>query len=47
MHAFGAHCNRTKGTDEVCWLLPFGLLGRAVRALKVRGGFHRIRELFA
>ena len=54
-HRFEAHSGGTRMTDVVRYRLPFGLLGRIVHALKVRGDvrrifdyrFQRIHELFA
>jgi ligand-binding SRPBCC domain-containing protein len=41
-HKFEAHGRRTKMIDEVQYLLPFGILGRIVHALKVRQDVNRI-----
>jgi len=41
-HTFEAHGNRTRMIDEVEYSLPFGVLGRLVHALKVRGDVQRI-----
>ena len=41
-HSFEAHGRRTKMTDEVQYQLPFGVLGRLVHAVKVRGDVYRI-----
>jgi hypothetical protein len=41
-HTFEAHGSRTKMIDEVQYELPFGILGRIVHALKVRGDVSRI-----
>ncbi|MEO7651746.1 MAG: SRPBCC family protein [Bryobacteraceae bacterium] len=41
-HRFEAHDGRTKMIDVVRYKLPFGVLGRMVHALKVRGGVRRI-----
>jgi ligand-binding SRPBCC domain-containing protein len=41
-HKFEAHGDRTKMIDEVRYSLPFGVLGRIVHALKVRGDVNRI-----
>lgn len=54
-HRFEALDGRTRMTDVVRYTLPFGLLGRLVHALKVRGEVRRIfdyrreriHELFA
>ncbi len=54
-HRFEAHEGRTKMIDVVRYRLPFGVLGRLVHALKVRGDVRRIfdyrrqriHELFA
>jgi ligand-binding SRPBCC domain-containing protein len=54
-HRFEAHEGRTKMIDVVRYRLPFGVLGRMVHALKVRGDVQRIfdyrrqriHELFA
>ena len=54
-HRFEARNGGTHTTDTVRYRLPFGLLGRAVHALKVRSDveqifdyrFERIGELFA
>ena len=42
-HRFEAHEGRTKMTDIVRYALPFGVLGRMVHALKVRGD---VRQIF-
>ena len=55
MHCFEAHEGRTKMIDVVRYKLPFGVLGRMVHAMKVRGDVRqifdyrrqRIHELFA
>ncbi len=41
-HRFEAHGGRTKMIDEVQYLLPFGILGRMVHAVKVRQDVSRI-----
>jgi len=41
-HRFEAHGGRTKMIDVVRYTLPFGVLGRIVHALKVRGDLRRI-----
>lgn len=41
-HRFEAHGSRTKMIDEVHYALAFGVLGRIVHALKVRGDVVRI-----
>jgi ligand-binding SRPBCC domain-containing protein len=41
-HTFEAHGSRTKMTDEVQYLLPLGILGRIVHAVKVRRDVSRI-----
>lgn len=41
-HTFEEHGSRTKMIDEVQYALPFGILGRMVHALKVRGDVSRI-----
>ncbi|HVJ07308.1 MAG TPA: SRPBCC family protein [Acidisarcina sp.] len=41
-HRFEAHGSRTKMIDEVQYSLPFGVLGRIVHAVKVRGDVNRI-----
>ncbi|MFZ1086004.1 MAG: SRPBCC family protein [Terracidiphilus sp.] len=41
-HGFEAHGNRTRMTEEVQYSLSFGVLGRIVHALKVRGDVSRI-----
>lgn len=41
-HTFEAHGNRTRMIDVVRYTLPFGILGRIVHALKVRGDVRRI-----
>ena len=41
-HRFEAHGSRTKMIDEVQYVLPFGVLGRMVHALKVRRDVSRI-----
>ena len=41
-HRFEAQGSRTKMIDEVQYSLPFGVLGRIVHALKVRGDVNRI-----
>ena len=41
-HGFEAHGDRTKMVDDVQYSLPFGILGRVVHALKVRGDVNRI-----
>lgn len=54
-HCFEAHEGKTRMIDIVRYRLPFGLLGRIVHALKVRGDVRRIfdyrhqriQELFA
>lgn len=54
-HRFEAHNGGTRMTDIVRYRLPFGMLGRAIHALKVRRDveqifdyrFQRINELFA
>lgn len=54
-HRFEAHGDRTRMIDIVRYRLPFGLLGRIVHRLKVRGDVQRIfdyrrqriQELFA
>ncbi len=54
-HRFEAHEGRTRMIDIVRYRLPFGLVGRLVHALKVRGDVRRIfdcrrqriQELFA
>ncbi len=54
-HRFEAHDGGTRMTDVVRYRLPFGMIGRAVHALKVRRDveqifdyrFERIGELFA
>ena len=54
-HRFEAHAGGTRMTDVVRYRLPFGIIGRAVHALKVRRDveqifdyrFQRIKELFA
>ena len=54
-HRFEAHDDGTRITDVVRYRLPFGMIGRAVHSLKVRGDverifdyrFKRINELFA
>jgi ligand-binding SRPBCC domain-containing protein len=43
-HRFEAHGDRTKMIDVVRYTLPFGILGRAVHALKVRGDVRKIFE---
>jgi len=43
-HQFEAHDGRTKVIDLVRYTLPFGLLGRIVHAVKVRGDVRRIFE---
>jgi ligand-binding SRPBCC domain-containing protein len=43
-HGFEAHGDRTRMIDVVRYTLPFGILGRAVHALKVRGDVGRIFE---
>ncbi len=53
-HLFEAHEGRTRMIDVVRYRLPFGVFGRIVHALKVRGDmrrifdyrYQRIRELF-
>jgi ligand-binding SRPBCC domain-containing protein len=42
-HRFEAHEGRTKMIDVVRYTLPFGVLGRLVHALKVRGN---VRQIF-
>jgi ligand-binding SRPBCC domain-containing protein len=54
-HCFEAHGSSTRMIDVVRYTLPFGILGRIVHALKVRGDVRcifdyrrqRIQELFA
>lgn len=54
-HVFEAHGNRTRMIDVVRYRLPFGILGRIVHSLKVKGDVRqifdyrckRIAELFA
>jgi ligand-binding SRPBCC domain-containing protein len=41
-HRFEAHGNRTRMIDEVQYSLSFGVLGRVIHALKVRGDVNRI-----
>jgi ligand-binding SRPBCC domain-containing protein len=41
-HRFEAHGSRTKMIDDVQYSLPFGVLGRIVHAVKVRGDVNRI-----
>lgn len=41
-HRFEDHCDRTKMIDVVRYVLPFGILGRIVHAMKVRGDVRRI-----
>lgn len=41
-HSFEAYGDRTKMIDKVQYSLPFGVLGRIVHALKVRGDVSRI-----
>lgn len=41
-HRFEAHGNRTRMVDVVRYQLPFGILGRIVHMLKVRGDVQRI-----
>jgi ligand-binding SRPBCC domain-containing protein len=41
-HLFEAHGDRTKMTDVVRYILPFGILGRIVHAIKVRDDVQRI-----
>ena len=41
-HSFEAHGERTKMIDDVQYAMPFGVLGRIVHALKVRGDVNRI-----
>ena len=41
-HRFEEHGSRTKMIDVVRYALPFGILGRMVHALKVRGDVRRI-----
>jgi ligand-binding SRPBCC domain-containing protein len=41
-HLFEEHDGRTKMIDVVRYALPFGVLGRIVHALKVRGDVRRI-----
>lgn len=41
-HRFEAHDGETRMIDAVRYTLPFGLLGRMVHALKVRGDVRRI-----
>jgi ligand-binding SRPBCC domain-containing protein len=53
-HRFEAHGERTKMTDVVRYVLPFGILGRIVHAIKVKRDvrqifdyrYQRIAELF-
>ncbi len=41
-HRFAAHGGRTRMTDVVRYILPFGPLGQVVHVLKVRGDVRRI-----
>lgn len=41
-HSFAAHNGGTKMTDVVRYRLPFGVLGRLINAVKVRGDVRRI-----
>ncbi len=41
-HSFEAHGDRTRMIDDVQYAMPFGVLGRMVHALKVRGDVNRI-----
>jgi ligand-binding SRPBCC domain-containing protein len=43
-HRFEAHGDRTRMVDVVRYALPFGILGRAAHALKVRGDVETIFE---
>lgn len=53
-HRFEAHGNRTKMIDVVRYVLPFGIVGRIVHAIKVKSDVrkifdyrhHKIAELF-
>lgn len=54
-HRFDDHEGETRMTDIVRYRLPFGVIGRAIQAFKIRGDlerifdyrFERINELFA
>jgi ligand-binding SRPBCC domain-containing protein len=41
-HTFEDHGDRTRMTDVVRYTLPFGVLGRVVHAVKVRGDVRKI-----